>query len=102
MSDPNAVMQGWETPNLAGNEAAHFAAAEAERLMEETQRQTPPAFAVGHDLARYARIGRFMQTQGAAIEAQAVAGMRAAGASWADVGGVLGISKQAAQQRYGR
>ena len=31
----------------------------------------------------------------------AVASARAAGASWADVGGVLGMTRQAAQQRFG-
>lgn len=33
---------------------------------------------------------------------QAVNGIRAAGYSWADVGDRLGISRQAAQQRWGR
>lgn len=28
--------------------------------------------------------------------------VRSCGASWAEIGGVLGISKQAAQQRYGK
>lgn len=31
----------------------------------------------------------------------AVAGLRAAGFSWADIGARLGMSRQAAQQRYG-
>lgn len=32
----------------------------------------------------------------------AVAALRASGASWRDVGAELGLSRQAAQQRYGR
>jgi hypothetical protein len=34
--------------------------------------------------------------------AQAVAGQRAAGFSWAEIGGPLGMSKQAAQQRFAK
>ena len=34
--------------------------------------------------------------------ADAVAGLRAAGWSWADIGARLGMSRQAAQQRWGR
>lgn len=34
--------------------------------------------------------------------AQAISGLRAAGYSWAEIGSRLGISRQAAQQRWGR
>ena len=33
---------------------------------------------------------------------QAVTGLRAAGYSWADIAGRLGVTRQAAQQRWGR
>ncbi len=33
---------------------------------------------------------------------QAVTGLRAAGYSWADIAARLGVSRQAAQQRWGR
>lgn len=36
-----------------------------------------------------------------AAEEVAVAGLRAAGHSWAEIGARLGISRQAAQQRWG-
>jgi hypothetical protein len=37
-----------------------------------------------------------------AASAQAVSAARADGTTWQEVGGALGISRQAAQQRYGR
>lgn len=45
-----------------------------------------------------------LRLAGAALDAlqrRAVREAREAGASWSDVGAVLGTSKQAAQQRYG-
>lgn len=36
------------------------------------------------------------------VRRRIIAQARAAGNSWADIGAVLGVTKQAAQQRYGR
>ena len=43
-----------------------------------------------------------LQSELESVTAQAVAAWRADGRSWASIGDALGISKQGAQQRYGK
>lgn len=87
--------------NLQGNADAHYIAGQAQAQLDGFRRILPPGFAVAHDLPRYARIARLVIEQAQELEAIAVQGMRAAGMSWAEVGAELGVSKQAAQSRYG-
>lgn len=61
------------------------------------------AILAGDDLAPLALVRRTADAELAAraLLRDAVTSARAAGASWADVGGSLGMSRQAAQQRFG-
>jgi len=75
------------------------AAAEAEAWLD----QLDPATIRGADASDLRRIGLALKRI-AATEAElaaAVAAARANGRSWADIAMVLGISRQAARQRYG-
>lgn len=49
-----------------------------------------------------AQTGRWLMIQLEAVEREAVAEMRANGASWADVGQAIGTTRQNAQQLFGR
>jgi hypothetical protein len=87
--DTIIALPNWQ-PDVPG--ARPYSRAELEELLYEQTRR-----AVGVVADEAAKLGQ----QGAALD-RAVASARAAGASWADIGRATNMSRQAAQQRWGR
>lgn len=76
------------------------AAAQAESWLDSLD----PAVTPAEDPADLRRIGLALRglVEGQRAVDEAVAAARANGRSWADIGLVLGISRQAARERYGQ
>ena len=72
----------------------NFSVAEAEKILGD----------LGTDDDGFADLSRAVALRDLSdvLVRDAVAALRASGASWRDVGAELGLSRQAAQQRYGR
>lgn len=97
MSDP----QKFDPNDMTDEEAAELASAEA--WLDELERDPSPLATKAADASDLRRISQADAAIGAAREelAAAVAAARDNGRSWGAIGMVLGVSKQAARERFG-
>ncbi|MCX5195485.1 hypothetical protein OOK31_16500 [Streptomyces sp. NBC_00249] len=101
-------MTGAEGAGAEGADAELIGAAEADRIREAVASAVLGASeglaaSLEHDAEGYLRLvaaARIGAEESSRLLREAIQGARAAGHSWDAVGGVLGVSRQAAQQRF--
>lgn len=81
---------------------ADFLVRVAIRRAIEDSPDADPADRIHHGAVSRIRRAALARAEAAEVEASAVREARAAGASWVEIGDALGVTKQAAQMRFGK